>query len=385
VKLYVVGGAVRDRLLGLGASDRDWVAVGASPQQLLALGYQPVGKDFPVFLHPETHEEVALARTERKVGPGYHGFAFHAAPEVTLEDDLARRDLTINAMAEAEDGTLVDPYGGRADLAARVLRHVSPAFAEDPVRLLRLARFAARFPHFTVAPETEALLVQLVQAGEVDALVPERVWQELSRGLMVEPAARPSRMLAVLRGCGALARLLPGLERLPADEAAAHAATLDRAAAAGPEAAPLPLRAALLLQPLGADAAAARARALRADADSAWLAAHLPAAHAALQALADAPQADTLLARFEQHDALRRPARFALLLAASDLLAQRPGHAQALQPLLASVVALPTADAAAASQAAGARGAAVGEAVRAARLARLADALAERAAGFGDP
>ena len=190
MKLYVVGGAVRDALLGLPASDRDWVAVGATPDELLARGYKPVGKDFPVFLHPHTGEEVALARTERKTGPGYRGFAVHAAPGVTLEDDLRRRDLTINAIAQAEDGNLVDPYGGRRDLAARVLRHVSEAFVEDPVRLLRLARLAARFAHFSVAPETEALLAQMVASGEVDHLVPERVWQELSRGLMEDRPAR---------------------------------------------------------------------------------------------------------------------------------------------------------------------------------------------------
>ncbi len=373
MKLYVVGGAVRDRLLGLPATDRDWVAVGATPAQLLALGYQPVGKDFPVFLHPTTHEEVALARTERKVGPGYRGFSFHAAPGVTLEQDLARRDLTINAMAEAEDGTLVDPYGGRADLAAGVLRHVSPAFAEDPVRLLRLARFAARFPHFTVAPETEALLEQLVQAGEVDALVPERVWQELARGLM---APRPSRLLQVLRGCGALARLLPGLAALPPRAARVHEATLDRAAEAGPAAAPLPVRAALLLQPLGGEAAARHAEGLRADADSLWLAARLPAAHAALQALAAAPEAEALLQALERHDALRRPARFALLLAASDLLAGHGGHARALQPLVDELAAWPTTAAAATAQTQGARGPAIGAAVRAARLAHLRQRLA---------
>jgi len=205
-QFYVVGGAVRDDLLGLPQSDRDWVVVGATPQQLLDLGYRPVGKDFPVFLHPDTHEEVALARTERKTGPGYKGFSFHAAPDVTLEEDLARRDLTVNAIAQAEDGTLIDPFGGQADLQARVLRHVSAAFVEDPVRLLRLARLAARFPDFTVAPETMALLRQMVADGEVDALVPERVWQELSRGLM---APKPSRMVEVLQECGALARLMP--------------------------------------------------------------------------------------------------------------------------------------------------------------------------------
>jgi tRNA nucleotidyltransferase (CCA-adding enzyme) len=211
MQVFEVGGAVRDALLGLPVGDRDWVVVGATPQQMLDAGYQPVGRDFPVFLHPETQQEYALARTERKSGRGYHGFVFHAAPEVTLEQDLARRDLTVNAIARAPDGTLVDPYGGQRDLAARVLRHVSPAFAEDPVRLLRLARFAARFVDFTVAPETMALLRQLVEHGEVDALVAERVWQELSRGLMAE---RPSRMLAVLRECGALARLLPEVDRL---------------------------------------------------------------------------------------------------------------------------------------------------------------------------
>ena len=211
MKKWLVGGSVRDALLGRPVNDRDWVMVGASPQDLLELGYLPVGKDFPVFLHPETREEVALARTERKTAPGYHGFTFHADPAVTLEEDLQRRDLTINAMAQDADGRIVDPYNGRADLAARVLRHVSPAFAEDPVRILRLARFAARFEDFTVAPETEALMERMVQAGEVDALVAERVWQELARGLM---EARPSRMFEVLRQCGALARLLPEVDRL---------------------------------------------------------------------------------------------------------------------------------------------------------------------------
>ena len=211
MKAYLVGGAVRDKRLGLPPGDRDWVLVGADPAVLLAAGYVPVGRDFPVFLHPETREECALARTERKSGPGYHGFHFHAGPEVTLEDDLARRDLTVNAMAEDADGRLIDPYGGAADLRARVLRHVSPAFAEDPVRILRLARFAARWPDFIVAPETMALCRQMVEAGEVDALVPERVWQELSRGLM-EP--RPSRMLDVLREAGALAKLLPEVAAL---------------------------------------------------------------------------------------------------------------------------------------------------------------------------
>ncbi|HZX33466.1 MAG TPA: multifunctional CCA addition/repair protein [Rhodocyclaceae bacterium] len=211
MEIYIVGGAVRDELLGLPGADRDFVVVGADPEAMLARGFRPVGKDFPVFLHPETHEEYALARTERKTGHGYHGFAFHAAPDVTLEQDLARRDLTINAIAKAADGSLVDPYHGQADLQARVLRHVGPAFVEDPVRILRLARFAARFTDFTVAPETVALMRQMVAAGEVDHLVPERVWQEIARGLM---EAKPSRMFEVLRECGALARLMPEMDRL---------------------------------------------------------------------------------------------------------------------------------------------------------------------------
>ncbi len=211
MQAYVVGGAVRDALLGREQGDRDWVVVGATPEQLIAQGYIPVGRDFPVFLHPQTKEEHALARTERKTAPGYHGFSFHASPDVTLEQDLARRDLTINAMARASDGTLIDPHGGQRDLAAKLLRHVSEAFAEDPVRILRLARFAARFPDFSVATETLALMRRMVQAGEVDALVSERVWQELSRGLM---ETRPSRMFEVLRDCGALTRLLPEVDRL---------------------------------------------------------------------------------------------------------------------------------------------------------------------------
>jgi len=211
VKTFCVGGAVRDELLGLKVQDRDWVVVGATPEQMLALGYMPVGKDFPVFLHPRTHEEYALARTERKTAPGYRGFVFHADAGVTLEEDLARRDLTINAIAKSEDGALIDPYGGQRDLAARVLRHVSPAFAEDPVRILRVARFAARFADFTVAPETLELMRVMVGNGEVDALVPERVWQELARGLM---EAAPSRMFETLRECGALAKILPELDAL---------------------------------------------------------------------------------------------------------------------------------------------------------------------------
>jgi tRNA nucleotidyltransferase (CCA-adding enzyme) len=211
MKTYIVGGAVRDRLLGLPVADRDYVVVGATPDEMLALGFQPVGKDFPVFLHPQTHEEYALARTERKSGHGYKGFKVYAAADVTLEEDLLRRDLTINAMAEDETGELIDPYGGQRDLAGNIFRHVSAAFAEDPVRILRVARFAARFTGFAVAPETNALMRQMVDNGEVDALVPERVWQEVARGLM---DAQPSRMFRVLRDCGALARLFPEIDRL---------------------------------------------------------------------------------------------------------------------------------------------------------------------------
>ncbi|HEX7964192.1 MAG TPA: multifunctional CCA addition/repair protein [Gammaproteobacteria bacterium] len=213
MKTYLVGGAVRDRLLGLPHKERDWVVVGATPQQLLDQGYRPVGKDFPVFLHPETKEEYALARTERKTGKGYHGFDFFAAPEVTLEEDLKRRDLTLNAIAEDAQGQLVDPYGGAKDIEARLLRHVSPAFSEDPVRVLRAARFAARFAPlgFKVAPETLALMRGMVEDGEVDALVPERVWQETVKALGCE---RPSVYFETLRECGALARVFPELDRL---------------------------------------------------------------------------------------------------------------------------------------------------------------------------
>ena len=211
MQTYMVGGAVRDALLGLPVNDHDWVVVGATPQEMITSGYLPVGKDFPVFLHPQTREEYALARTERKTARGYHGFAFHAEPNVTLEQDLARRDLTINAIAQDEEGRLIDPFHGQADLKDRVLRHVTVAFREDPVRILRVARFAARFSDFSLAPETLTLMREMVEAGEVDALVAERVWQELARGLMED---KPSRMFEVLRECGALARLLPEVERL---------------------------------------------------------------------------------------------------------------------------------------------------------------------------
>ena len=213
MKVYEVGGSVRDALLGLQSQDRDYVVVGATPEELVALGYKPVGADFPVFLHPETHAEYALARTERKTAPGYQGFVFHTSPNVTLEEDLARRDFTINAIARDADGALIDPYRGAADIKSRLLRHVSDAFIEDPVRVLRGARFAARFAElgFGIAPETKSLMQAITASGELNHLVAERVWQEIARGLMEN---KPSAMFAVLRDCGALARVMPEIDRL---------------------------------------------------------------------------------------------------------------------------------------------------------------------------
>lgn len=206
MKSYIVGGAIRDELLGFSPKDYDYVVVGATPDTMYEKGYRSVGKDFPIFLHPYTHEEYALARTERKIAPGYQGFVFFTDPSITLEQDLARRDLTINAMAKDKNGILIDPFGGQRDLRARKLRHVSYAFTEDPVRILRLSRFAARFPNFSVATETNILMQNMVRLGEIDYLVAERIWQELARGLMER---KPSRMFSVLQNCGALSRILP--------------------------------------------------------------------------------------------------------------------------------------------------------------------------------
>lgn len=250
MKIYEVGGAVRDRLLGRPVADRDWVVVGGSPEEMLAQGYRQVGRDFPVFLHPETHEEYALARLERKQGQGYRGFAFDTAPGVTLEEDLARRDVTINAMARDDAGRIIDPYGGQKDLAAGVLRHITPAFAEDPLRVLRVARFAARFG-FCIAPETLTLMQQLAGSGELLTLSPERVWRELERALM---EAHPSRFLQVLRDCGALAPLLPeidglfGQARCPGDQSPRDAGDhlLQNLALAAQAGLGLPVRFALL-------------------------------------------------------------------------------------------------------------------------------------------
>ncbi|GAA4324485.1 CCA tRNA nucleotidyltransferase [Pigmentiphaga soli] len=318
--VYVVGGAVRDALLGLPAGDRDWVVLRATPEEMSDRGFVPVGGDFPVFLHPATHEEYALARTERKSGRGYRGFTFHTGADVTLEDDLGRRDLTINAIAQAPDGRLVDPYGGRQDLERRVLRHVGPAFAEDPVRILRLARFAARFADFSVAPETLALCRAMVESGEADALVPERVWREISRGLMQD---HPSRMIAVLRDTGALARIAPGLAADPATDA-----LLDRAAGEG-----LPLAGRYALLCTAAADPAALSRRLRAPAECAdqarLLKELLPAlreaggSHAAPRdsGSGDAAGRDATLRTLERADALRKPQRFAELLQAARLAA----------------------------------------------------------------
>lgn len=360
MKIYTVGGAVRDALLGLEVKDRDHVVVGATPEQMLALGFTPVGKDFPVFLHPETHEEYALARTERKTAPGYKGFVFHTDPAVTLEQDLVRRDLTINAMALAEDGSLIDPHGGRRDLEARRLRHVSDAFAEDPVRILRLARFAARFEGFSVAPETMALMTAMVEAGEVDALVAERVWQEFAKGLM---ARRPSRMFEVLRECGALARLLPGL--------ALGARLLGRLDAAAEQGGALPVRWALIAGGAG-DEALARAlcERLKAPAECRDLAVLLARERAAL-AGSGAGDAQTLLALLERCDALRRPGRFAELVAAAGLLDE--ASATSAPRLHAAVAVVRAVDAGAVARATPDRGQ-IPARVHAARLEALAGA-----------
>ncbi len=341
VKTYVVGGAVRDALLGLPVKDRDYVVVGATPDQMRAQGFLPVGRDFPVFLHPDTHEEYALARTERKTAPGYTGFSFHAAPDVTLEQDLLRRDLTINAIAQDIDGTLIDPYGGRADLEARVFRHVSVAFAEDPVRILRVARFAARFTEFSVAEETLSLMRQMAASGEVDALVPERVWQELSRGLM---EAKPSRMFRVLQDAGALMRILPEIAALDGvPQPAQHHPEIDTLVhvmmvidAAARQSASLAIRFAALVHDLGKGTTspeqwpqhiAHEARSaklvevlcerLKIPGDVRDLAVMTAREHGNVGRALEM-RADTLVKMLERCDAFRKPARFMDLLVASE-------------------------------------------------------------------
>jgi tRNA nucleotidyltransferase (CCA-adding enzyme) len=294
VKTYVVGGAVRDELLGLPVKDRDHVVVGATPEEMARLGYKPVGKDFPVFLHPVTHEEYALARTERKSGRGYKGFTVHAAPDVTLEDDLRRRDLTINAMAKAEDGTLIDPFGGRRDLERRVLRHVSEAFAEDPVRILRVARFAARLG-FRVHETTMKLMQGMVSSGEADALVPERVWQEFSKGLAEREA---QRMFEVLKEAGLL---FPEIKDWPKRFSGS-----------------LPVRFAHLAWPLAEAEVTALCDRLRAPNEVRELALAVVRNRNALQAAAT-PEA--LLGLLKGTDAFRRPERFAEVLEVAGLAA----------------------------------------------------------------
>lgn len=406
-QIYVVGGAVRDELLDRPVIDRDYVVVGATPEAMLAQGFRPVGKDFPVFLHPQTQEEYALARTERKTGHGYHGFAFHAAPEVTLEEDLARRDLTINAMARAADGRLIDPYGGQADLAARLFRHVGPAFVEDPVRILRLARFAARFPEFSVAPETQQLMQTMVASGEVDHLVPERVWQEIARGLM---EVRPSRMLAVLRDCGALQRLLPEVDALfgmpqpeifhPEIDSGIHTLmVVDCAARLGAE---LPTRWAALMHDLGKGntpaellprhcgheerghvlvaALCARLKVPVDCRDLALLAARYHGAlHRAERDCENALRPETMVKMLEQTDAIRRPQRFAQLLAVCACdhhgrlgWEEKPYHADAIwQQVLAAARSV---DAGAVARGCTAK-ASIPDAVHAARVAAVKTCL----------
>ena len=371
MKTYIVGGAVRDALLGMPVQDRDWVVVGATPEDMLAQGFRPVGKDFPVFLHPHTQEEYALARTERKSAPGYRGFVFHTSPDVTLEQDLVRRDLTINAMARADDGSVVDPFGGQRDIQDKVFRHVSDAFLEDPVRILRLARFAARFPDFTVAPETVELMRSMVAQGEVDALVAERVWQELARGLMEQ---RPSRMFAVLRECGALVRILPELEQLFVDGAdergeaamlaldygAVHGVGLcERFAALAHAMTPLPPLCERLKVPNECrDLAVMTAREL------------------ATLERADRLDADALVALFGRCDALRKPQRFEQMLQACACIARSPECAHAVR-LRAALAAARAVDAGAIAATCEAQPARIPAAVLAARVAAVQVAIQE--------
>lgn len=389
MKTYIVGGAVRDSLLGLLVQDRDHVVIGATPEQMLAKGFTPVGKDFPVFLHPKTHEEYALARTERKTAAGYKGFVFHTDEDVSLEQDLIRRDLTINAIARDEDGVLIDPFHGQQDLQNKIFRHVSDAFAEDPVRILRLARFAARFsiaPHdFVVAAETMSLMRLMVARGEVDALVPERVWQELSRGLM---EAKPSRMFEVLRECGALARLSPELDALWSSLPLAQPRAMQMVNYAAEQAYSLPIRFAALMQDLGKtlnhrnqlatydtaliEAACER---LKVPSDCRDLAIMTARDHGNVENALEM-QAEELQELFERSDAFRKPQRFLAMLTAvecadfSRLEVSYLGSPQAnfLKHALAAVQAV---NAGAVAQAYLGQPQKIAEAIRAARLAAL--------------
>jgi tRNA nucleotidyltransferase (CCA-adding enzyme) len=407
MQIYMVGGAVRDALLGLPVQDRDWVVVGATPEALAAQGYVPVGKDFPVFLHPASREEYALARTERKTTQGYRGFAVHAAPDVTLEEDLARRDLTINAIAQGDDGVLTDPYGGQRDIAARVLRHVTEAFTEDPVRILRVARFAARFPDFSIAPDTMALMQRMVTDGEVDALVPERVWQELARGLM---AQQPSRMFEVLRECGALHKLLPEVARLwgvpqraeyhPEVDTGVHLMmVMDMAAQLQ---APIEVRFACLGHDLGkgttpqaewprhigheersARLLKALCLRLRVPNDCSELADVVAREHGNIHRSSEFGAA-ALVRLLERCDAFRKPERFADILLACECdargrlgLSEQPyPQRQRLLGALSAAQSVNTAEVAAAAEAQGLSGAAIGQAVHTARTLALNSWLA---------
>ena len=410
MKIYQVGGAVRDALLGLPVHDRDWLVVGGTPEAMVAQGFTPVGRDFPVFLHPRTHEEYALARTERKSGHGYQGFTVYTSPDVTLEEDLARRDLTINAIAAPADWTgaeaVFDPYHGVADLHAKVLRHVTEAFAEDPVRILRVARFAARFTDFSVAPETIALMQAMVQAGEVAHLVPERVWQEISRGLM---QAQPERMFAVLRACGALAVLLPELDRLwgvpqradyhPEVDTGLH--TMLVLGQAVQQQAPLAVRWACLVHDLGKGTTPAdvlprhigheqRGAKLVRQVGERWrvprdcteLAELVAYEHGNIHRSLDLSAA-AMLRLLQRCDALRKPERFAQALWACECDARgRWGFEDAaypqrarLQQALAVVLGVATGPIAAGAVAAGKKGAAIGQAVDAVRVQALAATL----------
>ena len=406
MKIYQVGGAVRDALLGLPVHDRDWLVVGGTPEAMVAQGFTPVGRDFPVFLHPQTHEEYALARTERKSGHGYQGFTVYTSPDVTLEEDLARRDLTINAIAAPADWTgaeaVFDPYHGVADLHAKVLRHVTEAFAEDPVRILRVARFAARFTDFSVAPETMALMQAMVQAGEVAHLVPERVWQEISRGLM---EAQPERMFAVLRACGALAVLLPELDRLwgvpqradyhPEVDTGLH--TMLVLGQAVQQQAPLAVRWACLVHDLGKGTTPAdvlprhigheqRGAKLVRQVGERWrvpkecteLAELVAAEHGNIHRSLDLSPA-AVLRLLQRCDALRKPERFAQALWACECDARgRWGFEAAAYPqrgrleqALAVALGVATGPIAAQAVAAGKQGAASGQAVDAVRVQAL--------------
>jgi tRNA nucleotidyltransferase (CCA-adding enzyme) len=377
MKIYAVGGAVRDELLGLPVTDRDWVVVGATPEDMVAQGFKPVGRDFPVFLHPTTHEEYALARTERKTGPGYRGFTIHASPEVTLEQDLERRDLTINAMARDAHGVLVDPFGGMEDLRQRRLRHVSPAFAEDPVRILRVARFAARFKqsfNFVVADDTRTLMQSMVAQGEVDALVPERVWQELARGLA---ESTPSELFRVLEQCHALPRILPEVMPFWAAHGTAALAGVDLAAHRGHG---LPVRfaawTAILLQQAtqgGRAQLQQLGERLRVPSEIRDLA-RMTSEHREAISNSATASAESLLQLIEQTDALRRPQRFEAMLAAHACHAQgdEPALWERLNRALQAALEVP---AGALAQAARATPEHIPQRIRQARLAAVAAAI----------